>query len=813
MSSNRQAAQSETGAHDRYPGARSFRDDPIDSELFFGRDSEVKEFTHKVLSNRLLVLFGKSGLGKTSLLQAGTFPKLRNANYLPLKIRLNRSSVDTTTLLSDAVAEACKEQKIDYTPGRDEGWWEFFKTASFWKGNSWLTPVIILDQFEEIFTLQNQARRQKIAAEIGQLVNGGIPERVREKRRKGRELEYSEKPPEIKIVISLREEYVGALQELFPQVSNILNERVRLSPMSREHAELAVITPAAVEDNRFKTAPFEYQKETLDHLFEFLCNNEGEIEPFQLQVLCQHIEGQVQNKRETEEVTKVGTSYLGDRKQMESVLQDFYRSAINKLPAGKAQRDARELCEFGLLSEGGFRESLSGRRIKKEYGLNEPQLDILVDARLIRREPHLGGYAYELTHDSLAKPVMRNRPVRLPKRFWYVAVGILVTILTVATAISWKQYTEAEKARLDTVKAKEEETAQREIIAENYRGLLDKTQQHENNILMLKDELNQARILTNTGNDQKIATLQKKNEQLNEKNELLSAELQTLQDSAELLIDKNTQLVQAQSAEEVKRLKNQIVLLEQKVIKGATNVRDDPSSNTSGIPVPKMVTVPAGSFRMGSSPKEMRKVAFKRPFEIGQYEVTFEEYDTFAIAEGHKLPEDGGWGRGNLPVINVSWHDAVAYTDWLSSKTKGKTCTLPTEAQWEYAARAGTKRAYGIPADTNGSDDIQGLGLANCDGCQKEGEKAPTKTTAVGSFPANKWGLHDMHGNVWEWVLNEYENPENTSVEGNAPRVLRGGSWFNFPGDAQASVRDGVNPDYRNRFIGFRVVCSSPIKR
>lgn len=421
---------------DRYPGARSFQDNPIDSELFFGRDSEVKEFTHKVLSNRLLVLFGKSGLGKTSLLQAGTFPKLREANYLPLKIRLNRSSVNITMLLSDAVADACKDQLIDYTPGDDEGWWEFFKTASFWRGSNWLTPVVVLDQFEEIFTLQDLKRRQEIAAEIGQLVNGGIPERLRQKRRSGEKIKYSEKPPEIKIVISLREEYVGALQELFPQVPNILNERVRLSPMSRKNAELAVVTPAAVKDTQFKTAPYAYQQETLDHLFEFLCGNKGEIEPFQLQVLCRHIESLIQQRRESEEITTVDASYLGDSKQMELVLRTFYLSAIEKLPAGKVQSSARELCEFGLLSEGGFRESLSARMINTEYGLDEMQLDMLVDARLIRKEPHLGGYAYELTHDSLAKPVMQNRPMRLPKRFWYSTISLIMFILLIAFIVT-----------------------------------------------------------------------------------------------------------------------------------------------------------------------------------------------------------------------------------------------------------------------------------------------------------------------------------------------------------------------------------------
>ncbi len=237
-----------------------------------------------------------------------------------------------------------------------------------------------------------------------------------------------------------------------------------------------------------------------------------------------------------------------------------------------------------------------------------------------------------------------------------------------------------------------------------------------------------------------------------------------------------------------------------------------------GPALPKMVSINSGSLMLpGDGDKPEREVSVRKNFSMGKYEVTFAQYDDFVRDKLYRrdglldLPDDEGWGRGDLPVINVSWRDAVAYTDWLSGQ-EYKTCTLPTEAQWEYAARAGTKKAYGIPADTDGSDNIRGLGLANCDGCQK-GKESIRRTTPGGSFPANKWGLHDMHGNAWEWVLNEYENPENTSVEGSVPRVLRGGSWLFNPDGALASVRGRGGPGDRDGFIGFRVVCSSPIKR
>ena len=215
-----------------------------------------------------------------------------------------------------------------------------------------------------------------------------------------------------------------------------------------------------------------------------------------------------------------------------------------------------------------------------------------------------------------------------------------------------------------------------------------------------------------------------------------------------------------------------------------------------------------------------KNLKLNQPYSISKYEVTFEQYDdfvldTFRLKSGElALPDDEGWGRKNRPVINVDWYDAIAYSAWLGKQT-GRDCTLPTEDEWEYAARAGSTKEYGIPAATDGSDyggsdDIAGRGLANCVGCQ-EGKDRLKKTSPVGDFAPNQWGLHDMHGNVWEWVSNAYDNPENTSKEGDAPRVLRGGSWFDSPHDARVSVRYWVNPGGRDSVIGFRVVCSSPI--
>ena len=200
---------------------------------------------------------------------------------------------------------------------------------------------------------------------------------------------------------------------------------------------------------------------------------------------------------------------------------------------------------------------------------------------------------------------------------------------------------------------------------------------------------------------------------------------------------------------------------------------------------PELVVVPAGEFMMGSPKNEepssieqpQHRVTIAKPFAVGVYEVTFDEWDACRRAGGctHN-PDDKGWGRENRPVITVSWDDAREYVRWLSGKT-GQTYRLLSESEWEYAARAGAQTSYWW------GDDI-GSNQANCRGCGSSWDGK--KTAPVSSFSANAFGLHDVHGNVREWVGDCWNSnykgaPADGSVWGSGKcvrRVLRGGSWF-----------------------------------
>ena len=235
---------------------------------------------------------------------------------------------------------------------------------------------------------------------------------------------------------------------------------------------------------------------------------------------------------------------------------------------------------------------------------------------------------------------------------------------------------------------------------------------------------------------------------------------------------------------------------------------------------PEMVVVPAGSYRMGSPPSEagrfvgegpVHRVTFQQPFAVGVYEVTFAEWDECAAAGacGGYRPSDDGWGRGKRPVIHVNWTDAQAYVRWLSEKT-GEEYRLLSESEWEYMARAGTTTPFHTGetistkhANYNGNF-VYGSGI--------RGEYRQ-ETLPVGQFPSNAFGLHDVHGNVWEWTQDCWNaSYAGAPADGRAwergvcgRRMRRGGSWKFAPKGLRSAFRSGDDNTLRFNEVGFRV--------
>ncbi len=237
------------------------------------------------------------------------------------------------------------------------------------------------------------------------------------------------------------------------------------------------------------------------------------------------------------------------------------------------------------------------------------------------------------------------------------------------------------------------------------------------------------------------------------------------------------------------------------------------SATTQNKPIIEWVDIPAGTFTMGSPTSEFDRSHYEiqhqvtlSAFKMSKYEVTFQQYDAFCIATGRTKPDDNGWGRGNRPVINVSWDDATAFAKWMG-------CRLPTEAEWEYACRAGTTTPFNTGNNLTTSQ-------ANYNGNfpynnNPKGENR-AKTVPVGTFAANAFGLFDMHGNAWEWVNDWFENyspkaTAQTNPQGPSSgkfRVYRGGGWDLIAQFCRSARRRYQEPDRRFNYMGFRVVSS-----
>jgi sulfatase modifying factor 1 len=266
---------------------------------------------------------------------------------------------------------------------------------------------------------------------------------------------------------------------------------------------------------------------------------------------------------------------------------------------------------------------------------------------------------------------------------------------------------------------------------------------------------------------------------------------------------------------------------------------------------PKMVVIPAGSFNMGSPATEIGRRKDGDPvhqvnigsFALGKTEITRGQFAAFVKETAYDVPNkcwtiedgkyeerDGSWRKFGYPqddkhpVACISWNDAHAYTDWLSYRT-GKTYRLPTEAEWEYAARAKTSKArywgenpddackYANVADKTTQQQIKRAATWKVHNCTD----GFAFSAPAGSFKANAFGLNDMLGNVWEWVEDSYhENYQGAPVDGSAwqgddkKRVLRGGSWYDAPQFVRAAGRDKSAPTSRYDNIGFRIARMLP---
>jgi hypothetical protein len=435
----------------RYPGAQPFPDNNLARRLFFGREHESKTLSNQILAHRLVVVFARSGLGKTWLLNAGVAENLRAEGYVPLSVRVNDPAEGPLKSVLEGIAAVCKIQGVEYVPGDDGSLWRFFRTAQFWRSDVLQSPVLILDQFEELFTLHTAEPRNAFIDQLSFLVRGVRPTEPElaiagaPKAAKDSPPDLDNSLPAVRIVLSLREDFLAELEELSGRIPGVLDERFRLVPMTREAASLALQEPAKVEDTNLATRPFGLDSQAIDAILDFLGRrvvdttkkSASTVERFQLQLICQRLEAIAAKKQQggAADSTKIGLADIGGEHSFRTILTDFYNEQISALPWCRRRR-VRRLCAEFLISPQGRRLRMEETEIGRLLNLSSDILKSLVDRRLLRSDQTDSGTYCELSHDSLIKPIMTSgRFSRYINVAVYGFMGIASIILSAGVLI------------------------------------------------------------------------------------------------------------------------------------------------------------------------------------------------------------------------------------------------------------------------------------------------------------------------------------------------------------------------------------------
>ena len=478
-------------ADNPWPGLASFTEDT--RAFFFGREKETDELVRLIRRNTLTVLFGQSGLGKSSLLQAGAFPQLRDADYLPLYLRmdhsLSRHSAATADADSPPLAEQVKSAltaaiasaRADAPAFRaDETLWEYFhrKDIDIWSAkNRLLTPVLAFDQFEEIFTLGRASEAQRgrghaFLVELADLVENRAPAALRAKFDSG-ELDiarYNFTKPSCQVVLSLREDFLPDLEGLKNEMRSIMQSRMRVKRLNGTQA-LEIVQ---------KPAPHLLSEGVAERVVEFVAGARGgsaerlaelEVEPALLSVICRELN---ERRRTLGQAQITADLVSGNRRE---ILTDFYERSVTDLPEAM-----RTFVEDRLLTKSGFRDNLALETALEFPGVTRPLIDTLVSRRLVRLEDRLGVQRVELTHDVLAEVIRTSRDERqsrlaleetkrreqIARRRMWLARGIAAGLLVGLTGVSWIAWRaiRAERAQValkqrEAVLRQEAETRQR----------------------------------------------------------------------------------------------------------------------------------------------------------------------------------------------------------------------------------------------------------------------------------------------------------------------------------------------------------------
>ncbi len=894
----------------RYPGAKPFTIEYKD--LFFGRDRDIDRFSRLIQVEKLTVLYGKSGLGKSSLLNAGVLPQLKNTRPIFIRFYSFSESNRRQPLLArchEILAEYDGDSPLARIADRNDSLWLHLKDIQ-WRlqrdNDAKTTLHLIFDQFEELFTYPAEDYLA-FAAELADALNNRQPRdfsqaleqtlRANPDFLSDDDWRLLESDLPLNVIFSIRSDRMNLLNRLTPHLPQALRHCYELKPLEPDAAREAIEKPAQLdlakastpETARLATSPsqglddqqssvdpadlakgsdetlergeqkpsqgvflspaFAYDPALSERILAYLTGGgQKEIESFQLQIICDFVE---------KIVLETGQKLVPDGHvpQLDQVYHSYYLNLIEQLPAAD-RPTARRLIEDGLIFEAEERRlSLYEGQITDSFGVSPVLLRQLVDSRLLRSEPNPGGgFNYELCHDSLVKPILLAKEKRLAaereaaqKRLEAEREAkrqdelrqareeaereqarrlrdrrrsqIVIAIVSLFALISLGLAIWAVQSKREANQARKEAQAQLDALKQSYSVIVRNT---------LRDEVPQRR------GEGRYA-------------EVLAAldEAATLNVEQDLVRFNYAEIAFIYSHRPDSLAKAGAIMARFGPVEGRDGqsfreslrklVGEEDYTRLTRKYYGDFVAVPGDTFMMGAPEDEAGSGGSERPvhkvrlspFQISRYEMTVAQYRLFCLADSTvEMLDPEGWGwQEDAPIINVSWYEAVRYANWLNGlrglpppmtedaglKYPGqKGYRLPTEAEWEYACRAGTTTPFNLgPTITTNQVNYYGA-FEWRDNIVGEYRK---RTIPVGSLNApNAWGLHDMHGNVYEWCAdwygaypNKFEtNPVGPAVGSN--RVIRGGSWYNSGRNCRSADRLNRWPGIRYRSVGFRLV-------
>ncbi len=833
-----------------WPGLLAFRE--VDDQYFHGRDFETDLLFRKVERERLTVLFGLSGLGKSSILQAGLFPLLRRENVLPIYIRLDFSpeKPDLTGQVKAAIVREAERSKVEAPrPSPKETLWEYFHRADadFWSERHRIViPLLVFDQFEEVFTLgaRDRARAQATNAfllELADLVEARPPLQLRARleleppgKRPSEAARFTFERHRYKVLLTLREDFLPDLEALADRMGSVAHNRFRLERMNGVAALQAVnqakhiITPDVAE----KVVRFVAAADPHEELVNL------EVEPALLSVVCGELNTQRLERREAQITER---ALEGSQNQ---ILSDFYERSIADL--GDA------VCTFveeKLLTPRGYRNLVVYDEALGFPGVTEEAIEELVRRRLVHVEERGRRRLLELSHDLLTGVVTASRDERRRrqkeaeavrkleerhrKSLQRAALLFLVALLGVGAlgGLGWAYFAQRQAEELARAKEGAEsaaaEASSQRAIAESRRVEAERQRQEAEKARELAEA-----AAEEASRQQRIADVQRE-EAFWQRHEAIAARADAEKAFNDALVQKDLAEEQRRIAQqrqrEVEETQRQVLETNEALVEA---LRERLSSGDPGEVLGALAILDRGSqdsepllARIASrwfqsardfvpllmaldemaqeQPNErwrgLRSLLVKRfaeerglgappaeaasasrvsleDFYLQRHEVTNGEYRRFDASHEPSAPADH-------PVVHVSWYDAMAYAAWLGG-------TLPTEAQWERAARGASGRTYPW------GNDRPGPGRANYDLDGSDEGRAPA-LMAVGSFPegATPEKIVDLAGNVWEWCRDGSPNA----------RFLKGGSYFNGERYLAATSRSSLHPEGSESIVGFRV--------